>query len=98
MERGAEMVAAQLGALKAAAAYVPLDREHPAVHVQIGFVIWHVGLVVGDGLEAVPYTSTPDTRASAWNTAAKSLPPSPIARAAVSHSFTAAVVGSGTSS
>ena len=34
MERGAEMVAAQLGVLKVSAAYIPLDREHPAERLQ----------------------------------------------------------------
>jgi amino acid adenylation domain-containing protein/non-ribosomal peptide synthase protein (TIGR01720 family) len=38
MERGVEMVAAQLGILKAGGAYMPLDREHPAERLcyQIG--------------------------------------------------------------
>src|SRR5205085_1522493 len=37
LQRGAEMIVAQLGVLKAGGAYIPLDREHPAerLHYQI---------------------------------------------------------------
>ena len=49
MERGVEMVAAQLAVLKASATYLPLDREQPAERLQFQINDSGAHVVIADG-------------------------------------------------